>query len=183
MLEDGGFPRFMSVQAGARSALGDVYPTDKPWLPGELLRLDVGCTVAGYWSDMARTAVLGTATPLQRTRFDALLAGLRAELDAIKPGVRAAELFDIAMRAAREHGLREYRRQHCGHGIGLSVYEPPMISPGVQTELQEGMVFSLETPYYELGWGGILTEDMVVVTAHGCERLTTSSQELRKQPL
>src|SRR5262249_16862429 len=146
---------------------------------GELLRMDVGCDVDGYWSDMARTAVLGAPTPLQRARFDALLAGQQAELQAIRPGCRAGELFDLAVRTTRAGGLREYRRHHTGHGIGLEIYEPPSIAPGGAEIVLEGMVLCLETPFYEIGWGGILTEDTLVVTADGHRCFTISSRELR----
>jgi Xaa-Pro aminopeptidase len=41
------------------------------------------------------------------------------------------------------------------------------------------MTLNVETPYYELGWGGIMVEDTVVVTADGCEWLTASRRDLR----
>jgi Xaa-Pro aminopeptidase len=179
MLEGGGTPRFLSVQVGDRAALGDAFATAKAWRPGELLRMDVGCSVDGYWSDLARTAVLGDPTALQRRRFDALLAGQEAELAAVRPGARAADLFNLAIAAAREAGLPGYRRHHCGHGIGLEIYEPPMIGPANDVFLERDMVLCLETPFYEVGWGGILTEDTLVVTDDGSERFTTSARDLR----
>jgi Xaa-Pro aminopeptidase len=40
------------------------------------------------------------------------------------------------------------------------------------------MVFCVETPYYEHGWGGVQVEDAVEITSAGARRLTRSSQEL-----
>jgi Xaa-Pro aminopeptidase len=89
-------------------------------------------------------------------------------------------LFDAAVSAVEEAGLRPYRRHHCGHGIGSSVYEPPIVSPAASTPLVPGMVLCLETPFYELGWGGMMVEDTVVVTDDAYRMLTRSDRSLRE---
>jgi len=76
-------------------------------------------------------------------------------------------------------GLKPYRRHHCGHAIGTEVYERPVIAAGSSTVLKPGMVFCFETPYYEIGWGGMMVEDALVVTAEGAEVLTVSDRSLR----
>ncbi len=179
MVEGGGTPRFVVVTAGERSALSDAAPTDRPLGPGELLRFDVGCTVDGYWSDIGRTAVVGPPDAEQRARYDAILAGEQAQLDRARPGMSARELFDLAVRTVEANGLAPYRRQHCGHGIGSEVYEPPIVAPAYDTELEPGMTFCFETPFYELGWGGMMVEDTLVVTDDGVRRLNRSTRELR----
>ena len=96
----------------------------------------------------------------------------------MKPGVPVSEIFDVAVRVTRERGLPHYQRHHVGHGIGLEPYDPPTLNAATQTLLQPGMVFCVETPYYEHGWGGVQVEDAVEVTAGGTRRLTRSSQDL-----
>ena len=97
----------------------------------------------------------------------------------IRPGVSAEQVFDVAVSAVEAAGLAPYRRHHCGHAIGTEVYERPVISPGSSTALEPGMVFCVETPYYEIGWGGMMIEDSLVVTDTGVEMLTTSDRSLR----
>ena len=179
MAAGGGFPRFAVVTSGPRSALSDARPTQRALEPGDLLRFDVGCTVDGYWSDIGRTAVVGPPSGLQTSRYDAILAGEQSQLDMLGPGVIAEALFEVAVDTVEGHGLEPYRRQHCGHAIGLEVYERPVVAPGWSTALKPGMVFCLETPYYEIGWGGMMIEDAVVVTDDGYEMLTTSDRSLR----
>ncbi|MEO6122324.1 MAG: Xaa-Pro peptidase family protein [Ilumatobacteraceae bacterium] len=179
MVAGGGAPRFIVVTAGLRSALADTYATDNTWNRGDLLRFDVGCVVDGYWSDMARTAVLGQPTELQQRRYDQLASGEEEQLKLIRAGVRASEMFALAIQKVADSGFGPYRRQHCGHGIGLEVYEPPVLNPATDLLLEPGMVFCLETPYYELGWGGMMCEDTVVVTEDGHRRFTQSSRELQ----
>lgn len=179
MVVGGALPRFVVVAAGARSALADAFPTDNACAPGDLVRFDVGCQLEGYWSDIARTAVVGRPTPLQQSRYDALLAGLEEELRVARPGVPAGEVFDAAVGAVERGGLSPYRRHHAGHAIGLSVYEAPVVRPDEVTNMSTGMVFCLETPYYELGWGGMMVEDTGVVTEDRFELFTSIDRSLR----
>ena len=96
----------------------------------------------------------------------------------MKPGVPVSRLFDLAVRVTREHGLPHYQRHHVGHGIGLEPYDPPTINATATTALEAGMVFCVETPYYEHGWGGVQVEDAVEITSSGARTLTRSSQDL-----
>ena len=183
MAAGGGTPRFTVVTAGERSALGDAFAGDRPLAPGDLLRFDVGCVYEGYWSDIARTAVVGEPDARQREYYDALLAGMRAEFAVARPGNTAQDVFDAAITVVeRSGGPSPYRRHHAGHAIGLSVYEHPIIGPGQDAELRPGMVFCLETPYYELGWGGMMVEDTGVVTEAGFELFTGIDRSLRVVP-
>ena len=179
MVEQGGKPKFVVVTSGERSALSDATATQRALQPGDLLRFDVGCVLDGYWSDVGRTAVIGEPDALQQRRYDAIYAGEQAQLDQIRVDMPAREAFDLAVAVVQEHGIVPYRRQHCGHGIGGDVYEPPIISPAFDTPIAAGMTFCLETPFYELGWGGMMVEDTVVVTEDGVEMLTGSDRSLR----
>lgn len=182
MAAGGGEPRFVVVTAGLRSALSDARPTDRALQGGDLLRLDVGCTVDGYWSDTARTAVVGQPDKLQAGRYAALLAGEQAQLAAAKPGLPARDLFKVAVDTVEADGIQPYRRHHCGHAIGGEVYERPIVSATTDDELSEGMVLCVETPFYEIGWGGMMVEDTIVVTGDGAQLLTTADRELRVIP-
>lgn len=140
--------------------------------------MDLGCRVDGYWSDLGRTAVLGVPDEEAVRTYGALREGQRVELSMIRPGITTTELFDAAVDAVRGSGLPGYRRQHCGHGIGLAIYDPPLVRSGAGVVIEEGMVFCLETPYYRTGWGGMIVEDTVVVTADGCRELSVTSRDL-----
>jgi Xaa-Pro aminopeptidase len=175
----GGEPRFAVASSGPRSAFADVFPTDRALGPGDLLRFDVGCIVDGYWSDIGRTAVIGEPDSLQVKRYNAILDGEEQQLARVRPGVTAAEMFQLAIDVVESNGISPYRRQHCGHGIGLDVYEPPIINGATDTALEEGMTFCFETPYYVVGWGGMMVEDTIVVTADGHRRFTVTDRGLR----
>jgi Xaa-Pro dipeptidase len=181
MAAGGADPRFVVAATGPNSALADVVPSDRPWQPGEIARFDVGCLVDGYWSDIGRTAVLGEPDDRQIKTYDAVYAGEQAQLDAARPGVTAWDLFQLGLEGTGA-GVPSYRRQHCGHGIGLSIYEAPIVAHGNDTPLEAGMTFCFETPYYELGWGGMMVEDTLVITEDGHEMLCAGSRELTVVP-
>jgi Xaa-Pro aminopeptidase len=179
MIAGGGIPRFVVVTSGERAALADAYASNKKLAKGDLVRVDLGCTVDGYWADMARTAVVGEPDREQQSRYDALLTGELAQLELARAGVTAGELFDIAVKGVRQGALPNYQRSHCGHGLGIGAHEFPTLNPANRdVPIEENMVLCVETPYYELGWGGMMVEDIIVIRNDGNESLTKLPREL-----
>jgi Xaa-Pro dipeptidase len=178
ILKQGAQPFFTVITFGDRAALADVYPAERGLAHGEMVRFDLGCIYQGYRSDIARTAVLGEPGEKLARYYAAILAGEQAEMAAMKPGVPVSRIFETAVNATRENGMPHYRRHHVGHGIGLEPYDPPTLNAATDMPLEPGMVFCVETPYYEHGWGGVQVEDAVEVTTTGMRRLTRSSQDL-----
>lgn len=174
----GGITRFAVVTSGERSSRVDAYARDHKIQAGDLVRLDIGATVQGYYSDMARTYSAGLTSELAINRYQSLLEGEQQELSVIKAGVLASDIFQAAMHSVRKGALPGYNRNHCGHGIGLRAHEFPLLGPASDTVIEEGMVLCVETPYYETGWGGMMVEDTVIVTHEGYESLTFSPREL-----
>ena len=84
----------------------------------------------------------------------------------------------MAVETIRRSGLPDYRRHHVGHGIGLEMYEAPLVEENSDALLEAGMVINVETPYYESGYGGFQVEDTIVVTETGEELLTHADRAL-----
>ncbi len=178
LIRQGARPLFTIIAFG-RWAVGPNRPPGLHKLgPGELIRFDVGCVFDGYCSDISRTFSFGPPSATALSAYQAILNGEEAALAAVKPGVTASSVFEVGVEAVRRSGLPHYNRHHIGHGIGLEVFEPPVIGLGREQCLEVGMVLEVETPYYEPGFGGIQVEDTVVVTPSGCEMLTQRSRAL-----
>jgi Xaa-Pro aminopeptidase len=94
------------------------------------------------------------------------------------PGRPACDVFNGAVERVRELGIPHYRRHHVGHGIGVEYYDLPILNPRTEIPLETGMIFEVETPYYELGFGGAFIEDTVQVTDSGVKVLTELDREL-----
>ena len=82
------------------------------------------------------------------------------------------------METTRKAGIPDYRRHHVGHCLGLEVYDDPSVTPDNQTVLEENMVLNIETPYYELGWGGVQVEDTIAITKNGAVRLDQTDNHM-----
>jgi Xaa-Pro aminopeptidase len=170
LIDQGAIPQFTLVGFGSHGAYPNVKPSNKKLKKGDLVRFDLGCTYESYFSDIARTAVLGKPSQKQQSYYDAILEGEQKILDNMREGAVVSELFDIGVAAVKKT-IKAYKRHHVGHGIGIEVYDLPVLVPGDATVLKENMVFCVETPYYELGYGGWQIEDEVRITRNGFEFL------------
>jgi Xaa-Pro aminopeptidase len=174
----GAIPCWSVVAMGDRTAFPAVAPSDKALRPGELVRLEVGCQWKGYRSVVGRTAVMGEPGSRHDTVSGAVQAGVEAATSAIRPGISAGEVHERAVRAVRDAGLGAYRMPGVGRGIGLEMVEAPVAGAGVATAFEPGMVLCLETPVYEVGWGGVQDLETVLVTRTGAQTLNRSRRGL-----
>ena len=184
----GATPRLWGTSSGANSSCF-FWPGNRTLIPGDLVRIDCGCTREGYWADTGETVAVGESRPAHRQAYEAIRVAIEAGIEMARPGVAVSALGDRVMEVARREGLTDLQRHHCGHGIGLELYEPPMLvrsggksdifAGGFEdTVLEPGMVINIEAPYYRLGFGGLHLEHTVVVRSSGPEVLT-GKRELR----
>jgi len=164
------------VGSGPLSAHIHHSPSDRPFDKGDLVLLDFGCRVNGYCSDMTRTLVLGPASDEQREIYDTVLRAQLAGIAAVQAGAAPPDV-DAAARAVVEAAGRGTEFPHgLGHGVGLDIHETPAMR--LTTEpLIASEVITIEPGIYAAGHGGVRIEDVVVVTASGCDVLTGSPKD------
>jgi len=140
---------------------------------GDLVMLELDVVVDGYSSDTTRTFVVGKPNKKQRGLLEAVLDSEKSAIEAIKPGVRAAEVARISIDVIRKHGLSEYLVHRLGHGIGVAVHEPlPALHLESGDVLEPGMVHSVEPGIYGEKIGGVRIEDDILDTRTGAEYLS-----------
>jgi len=170
-------PLWSSVRFGRNMAYGTISDAT-PLKKGDSIWFDIGCTYLGYRSDIGRTFSFGEPSAKQRRLYDACKAGQSRALELLKPGVTAGHVFAKAVERVRESGIPEYKRRHVGHGIGIEWYELPRMVPDSDFVIDLGTMLEVETPYYELGFGGAMLEDLAVVTPNGAKLFSELDRDL-----
>jgi len=173
---------FVEMGAGIRSGFS-THPSEYKMRRGDVVHVDFGLTYHGYSSDMCRNAVLTKETE-EHVKINSAQKAAHKEVQSLmKPGVKISEIFNTAVKTAREKGIVNFRRHHVGHGIGVPCHEPPGINPANDRKLEPNMTLCIETPYYVADFGGFNIENVVTVTRNGCESISKMSQDLFILPI
>ncbi|UPV76467.1 Xaa-Pro peptidase family protein (plasmid) [Halorussus limi] len=142
---------------------------------GDPVVLDFGAYVDGYPGDQTRTVVFAGDPPEGYAEVhEVVREAQQAAVEAVEPGVPAEEIDRAAREVIEDAGYGDEFVHRTGHGVGLDVHEDPYIVAGNETQLEPGMVFSVEPGVYLPGEFGVRIEDLVAVTESGCERLNDS---------
>ena len=165
------------IASGARSALPHGRATHQPIAAGAFVVCDFGVILAGYCSDETRTVWVGSAPSEDRQVYEAVRESQQAAIDAVGPGVAVGAVDSAARKILRKARLGRYFTHSTGHGVGLEIHEAPRVAAAQTEILQPGMVITVEPGVYFPGKWGVRIEDMVVVTASGCEVLTPTSKD------
>ncbi len=163
-------PVLADLVAGPRTAATGGAPGNRTMTEGELVLCDLVPRRSGYWGDSCATFALGAPSPVAAENHRRASDGLGRLLEAVRPGATAGDLDALA-----RDGL-DYPH-HSGHGLGCDWHEEPRVVPGSQTVLEPGMVVAFEPGCYE-GGEGVRVEQVVLVTADGCQILSGHGLQL-----
>ncbi|MBI4834697.1 MAG: aminopeptidase P family protein [Planctomycetes bacterium] len=176
-------PAFESIiAADSRASLPHATAGDNKLKKGGFVLFDWGSCVNQYNSDTSRVVFLGKPSPFWRNIYEIVREAQQRAINLVKPGIDSVELDRAARKFIESKGYGKNFGHGLGHGVGRLVHELPRIRrysmPASMKPkpylLQPGMVFTIEPGIYLPGKGGIRIEDMVLVTEHGCEILTSS---------
>ncbi len=138
---------------------------------GDIISLDLGVTLDGYYGDAAITLPVGRVTSAAERLINTAEEALKLGIEAARPGGR---LYDISSAIQGHAESRGYSvvRDFVGHGIGKSLHEDPQIpnfgEPGRGPRLKAGMVLAIEPMINEGVSGTVILDDRwTVVTADG----------------
>ncbi|WP_135227642.1 M24 family metallopeptidase [Deinococcus fonticola] len=165
------------VASGPRGAMPHGAASMRVMQDGELVTVDMGARLNGYHSDMTRTVAIGTPSGEMRRVYHAVLEAEEAAVKAVKPGVRAADLDQLARDILTGHGLGEAFAHSLGHGVGLDVHEAPGLRGSSEDVLKPGMIITIEPGAYLPDVGGVRIEDLVLVTEDGYRVMSHSPKE------
>ncbi len=166
------------VASGVRGAMPHGRASNKLIQAGELITIDFGALKDGYHSDETVTVACGEPGGREKEIHAIVRAAHDLAIATVVPGISCKELDAVARNYIAEHGYGDYFGHGLGHGIGLDIHEKPTVSPRSEAVLEEGMVITIEPGIYIPGFGGVRIEDTLLVTADGCQIMTSADKSL-----
>jgi methionyl aminopeptidase len=164
-----GYPKTLCVSINEEVVHG--IPNKRKLKEGDIVSIDVGTNLHGYFGDAAITLPVGEVHPEAKRLLEVTEKALSIGIGMAKVGNR---LFDIshAVQAWVESNGFSVVRDFVGHGIGKSLHEDPQIpnfgSPNQGPRLEKGMIFALEPMVNEGTYEvRVLDDGWTVVTADG----------------
>ncbi|MFM7036642.1 MAG: M24 family metallopeptidase [Planctomycetaceae bacterium] len=166
------------VGVGPTAALPHAHAGERRVSEHSVLLVDWGAAVkSGYRSDLTRVLITGKPTKQIEKVYGVVLGAQRAAISAIRPGVRCADVDRIARGMIADSGFGKFFGHGLGHGFGLEIHESVRMSPLSEQVFEAGMVVTVEPGVYLPGKFGVRIEDDLLVTAGGCEVLSSVPRE------
>lgn len=165
-----GYPRTLCTSVNDQVIHG--IPANEVVLrDGDILSVDVGTIVDGFYGDAAITVPVGAVSPKTERLIRVTEESLARGIEQARPGNRLYDISSAIQRHVESHGYSVVR-EFVGHGIGRSLHEDPQVpnfgEPGRGPRIQAGMVLAIE-PMVNLGGSAtVVKEDnWTAVTADG----------------
>jgi len=176
------YPSFTSrvtfTKPGEGNPIGP-RPTGRTLQRGHSVCFDFGICYEGYCSDFGRTAFIGEPPGQVRKIHDLIIEAQSRAIRAMVSGrITAAQLDHIARNVIVEGGYGECFTHRLGHGIGVTVHEPPFLYPPDETTLVSNMTFTVEPSIRIPNSYACRVEDVVQVTEEGGRPFSNFSKEL-----
>lgn len=139
---------------------------------GDLMIIDTGATIDGYFCDFDRNFAFGGAGEALLKAYDTAYRATDVGIAAARPGARMRDIWAAIWAVLEAGGALGYEVGRLGHGLGLQLTEWPSIHPDDDTIVEPGMVLTIE-PGMAFAPGKLMVhEENVVIREHGAELLT-----------
>ncbi|MEI7730094.1 MAG: Xaa-Pro peptidase family protein [Verrucomicrobiota bacterium] len=149
---------------------------------GDLVFVDTGFGIEGYHSDKTMTYMFGHSLSQEVIAIHHQCVDVQDQVAAmLKPGIAPSEIYRTIMQRLSPEFLKDFmgfgsrQVKFLGHGVGLTVDEPPVIAEGFDEPLQEGMVMAVEPKKGIAGVGMVGIENTFLVTPNGGRCITGES--------
>ncbi|MDE0341263.1 MAG: type I methionyl aminopeptidase [Nitrospinae bacterium] len=174
--EQGAIPAFKGYRGYQHTICASVneevvhgVPSDKKLKEGDIVSVDVGAKLYGYYGDHAVTFPVGDVDPGAEKLLKCCQESLFKGIEQAKPGNRLFDISHAVQKHAESAGFSVVRA-YVGHGVGTNLHEEPQVpnfgEPGTGPELKAGMVLAIE-PMLNMGVHDVkvLSDEWTVVTA------------------
>jgi methionyl aminopeptidase len=164
-----GYPATLCASVNEQVVHG--IPSDRQLVDGDIVSLDMGVKLNGFYGDSAITVPVGPISAGARQLLDVTQEALERGIAQVRVGGRVSDIGHAIQQHVETAGFSVVR-EFVGHGIGASLHEEPQIAnygdPGRGPRLAEGMVFAIE-PMVNMGRPAVkvLSDGWTAVTKDG----------------
>tara|TARA_B100000809_G_scaffold194495_1_gene193697 strand:- start:219 stop:962 length:744 start_codon:yes stop_codon:yes gene_type:complete len=153
-----GFPATLCVSV--EDEVVHVIPKNRKLQDGEIVSVDVGSLIEGYYGDHAKSFAVGKVDPEKEKLMSVTRECLLDGIDQATPGNRIGDIGHAVQKRAESNGYGVVT-ELVGHGIGTKLHEDPQIpnygKPGTGPKIEVGMCFAIE-PMINMGTPGVYTK-------------------------
>lgn len=161
-----------NIAAGTGTLSGHELPTSRKLKAGDVIRTDCGGQIKGYYSDLARMAIVGKASKKQRAIYKALCLAQKETIRSMSIGRKVSDIYSICKETFEQNYNGSFKHPHIGHGLGVFLHDEPQMLPNSGKCLEENMVINIEPIYVDPGIAKYHVEDLVLITSSGPKVLT-----------
>ncbi|MDL2302892.1 Xaa-Pro peptidase family protein [Dysgonomonas sp. OttesenSCG-928-D17] len=151
---------------------------------GQTIMVDMAGNYTPWMTDMTRVFSAGKTLDIAYDAHQVSIDIHNHIMDIAKPGVSCAELYNISMEMVKKHNLEPYfmgtkqQAKFVGHGVGLEINEPPVLTPRSKEILEPNIVFALEPKFVIPEVGAVGIENTYLITGDGIEKLTILEENI-----
>lgn len=161
-------------------------PSRRSISKGDLVIIDIPTLVNGYHGDQTRSYILGKANIQIETMYNNLKEIADYLIENIRPRMKCSEIYQIAIEKSKKLKVQDTflsfgggkKSRMIGHGIGLELNEPPILSVYDHSEVSDGFVIALDMHMMDESVGVVKLEDMILITSNGNKVLTKTPRHL-----
>jgi Xaa-Pro aminopeptidase len=177
-------PYDFALGGGGQTPLCPIGANGTVLKDGMAVMVDMVGNYTACLTDMTRVFAVGKL-PEQACRAHRVSRTIQEKImQTARPGVSCADLYGVAMAEVEREGLTDcfmgtrQQAKFVGHGIGLQINEPPILTPRSKEVLQPNMVFALEPKFVIPGVGAVGIENSFLVTETGLEKITLFEEDI-----
>lgn len=151
---------------------------------GQTIMVDMAGNYSPWMTDMTRVFSVGKTLDLAYRAHQVSIDINNHIMDIAKSGTPCADLYNIAIDIVKRNGLDAYfmgtkqQAKFVGHGVGLEINEPPVLTPRSKEVLEPNVVFAFEPKFVIPEVGAVGIENTYVVTSEGLEKLTIFEEDI-----
>ncbi len=175
-LDGTAFPSIVAF--GKNSAVPHHSPDNTALKRGDPIVIDYGGKLKGYSSDNTRTFILGESNKKFETIFNSVKMANEQTREIINGETTYSEMDQTARNIIQKDGFGKEFIHRLGHGLGISVHEPPYLIPENNSKVVTNSVFTIEPGIYIRDMGGVRIEDTNYFNGKKCVPFNSMSREL-----